>query len=191
MILRGFSIPLLAALALGLAIPAAPAVAQQDKAEACAAIADDGERLGCYDAIFRHVGDIPAAEIVIESERLIPARPTGRASATMMVSCAPAGPMVSFAFAGQLVSNTSDIAPVTFQVDANGTTVRTLSANQTNTVLSFDPGVASRTFLDSLAGGANLKVRMTPVRQRSVTVDFRLQEHAEAIGALRESCTAS
>jgi hypothetical protein len=190
MILRGLLIPPLAAFALGFAIPAAPAVAQQAKAEACAAIADDGERLGCYDAIFRNVGNIPAADITIESERLIPALPTGRAAATMMVSCAPTGPVVSFAFAGQLVSNTSDIAPVTFQVDSNGTTVRTLNANDTNTVLSFVAGTASRNFLDSLAGGANLKVRMTPVRQRSLTVDFRLQEHAEAIGALRESCAS-
>lgn len=190
MTLRGLPIPLLAALTLGLATSTAPAVAQQARAETCAAIADDAERLGCYDAIFRNVGDIPAADISIESERLIPALPSGRGPATMMISCAVDGPLVSFAFAGQLVSSTSDIAPVTFQVDSNGTVVRTLGANDANTVLSFDTGRASNTFLESLAGGTNLKVRMTPVRQRSLTVDFRLQEHAEAIGALRERCAS-
>lgn len=191
MILRGLPIPLLTALALSLAMPAAPAVAQQARADACAAIADDGERLGCYDAIFRNVGDIPAADISVDSERLIPALPSGRGPATMMVSCVAGGPVVSFAFAGQLVSSTSDIAPVTFQVDSNGTSVRTLGANEANTLLSFEAGRASNAFLESLAGGTNLKVRMTPVRQRSLTVDFRLQEHAEAIGALRESCAAN
>jgi hypothetical protein len=191
MILRGLSISLLAALAFSLPATTAPAIAQQARAEACVAIADDGERLGCYDAIFRDAGTMPAADISIASERLIPALPSGRQPATMMVSCAPTGPVVSFAFASQLVSSTSDIAPVTFQVDANGTAVRTLSANDSNTVLSFDAGRASSTFLDSLAGGNNLKVRMTPVRQRSLTVDFRLQEHAEAIGALRERCAVN
>jgi hypothetical protein len=190
MMLRTLPISLLAAFACGFAVSAAPAVAQQ-QAEVCAAIADDGERLGCYDAIFRNVGDIPAADIVIPSERLIPALPTGRGPATMMISCTEGGPVVSFAFAGQLVSGTSDIAPVTLQVDANGTAVRTLSADDSNTELSFGAGAASRTFLESLAGGSNLKVRMTPVRQRSLTVDFRLQEHAQAIGALRESCAVS
>ncbi|HQZ13392.1 MAG TPA: hypothetical protein PK286_10970 [Devosia sp.] len=188
MIFRGLPVPLLTAMALSLATTAAPALAQQARAETCAAIADDTERLGCYDALFRNVGNIPAADITIDSERLIPALPTGRGPATMMVSCLPTGPAVSFAFAGQLVSSTSDIAPVTFQVDSGGTAVRTLAANEANTVLSFDAGRASIAFLDSLAGGTNLKVRMTPVRQRSLTVDFRLQEHAEAIGALRERC---
>jgi type VI secretion system protein VasI len=162
--------------------------AAQPAAEACAAIADDIERLGCYDAIFRNTGNLPEGDVVIESERLIPALPTGRAPATMVVSCASGKPVVAFSFAGQLVSNTGDIAPVTFQLDQNGTVVRTLSANDSNTALQFEPGSASEAFLNSLAGGTNLKVRMTPVRQRSLTVDFRLPEHEQAIGALREGC---
>lgn len=187
--LRGFPFFLLVALSLlGVGASSVPALAQATTGEVCATIADDTERLGCYDAIFRDVGTVSSGDIVIPSERLIPALPTGRQPATMLVSCTPQGPVVSFAFAGQLVSNTSDIAPVTFQVDQNGTSVRTLTADANNTALSFAPGAPSLTFLDSLAGGVNLKVRMTPVRQRSLTVDFRLKAHDEAIGALREAC---
>jgi hypothetical protein len=176
-------------LLLALVLAAAPGAAMaQSTPEACAAIAGDPERLACYDAIFRDNVAAPADAVVIESERLIPARPTGREPATMTVACEPSGVVVSFAFAGQLVSGTGDIAPVTLQVDQGGTSVRTLSADDSNTSLRFAPGRESEAFLDSLAGGTNLRVRMTPVRQRSLTVDFRLTESFDAIAALRAGC---
>lgn len=106
----------------------------------------------------------------------------------MTVACETSTVVVSFAFAGQFVSNTGDIAPVTFQVDQNATSVRTLAANDENTALSFGPGRESEAFLDSLEGGTNLRVRMTPVRQRSVAVDFRLPDHVDEIAALRAGC---
>ena len=69
------------AFAVGLA---APVQAQTNAAE-CAAIDDDQERLACYDRLFRDSagnggdGSQGTAEpVVIQSERLIPARPTGR-----------------------------------------------------------------------------------------------------------------
>ncbi len=96
--------------------------------------------------------------------------------------------MVAFTFAGQLVSATGDIAPVTFQLDAGGTSVRTLAADANNTQLSFAPGRESEAFLDTLAGATNLKVRMTPVRQRSLTMDFRVNGVADQIAAVRASC---
>ncbi|HHY51536.1 MAG TPA: hypothetical protein GYA10_17525 [Alphaproteobacteria bacterium] len=185
--LRGLVANILGLLAIVMAVPALPAAAQAP-GEACAAILDDVERLACYDAIFRNAGTVPSDDVIIESERLIPAQPTGRAPATMIISCDAEGLRVSFAFAGQLVSNTGDIAPVTFQVDQNATIVRTLRASADNRSLSFAAGTESLAFLDSLAGGTNLRVRMTPVRQRSLAVDFRLPERAAEIGALRESC---
>lgn len=180
---------LLAVVAIAIAGPVMPAAAQSTP-EQCASIADDGERLACYDSLFRSTGAIPQdAVVVVESERMIPAQPTGRAPATMTVACADGAPDVSFSFAGQLVSNTGDIAPVTFQVDAGGTAVRTLTANEDNTELRFATPRDAEAFLDSLIGGRNVKVRMTPVRQRSVTVDFRLPEVADQIAALRAGCS--
>jgi hypothetical protein len=177
-------------IALAIVAAPAPSALAQDEAAACAAIAGDTERLACYDAIFRPTGAITpdVAPIIVNSERMIPARPTGRAPATMTVSCGAGGIEVAFGFANQLVSNTGDIAPITFQVDAGGTTVRTLSADADNTALSFGSSSDAVAFLDSLEAGTNLKVRITPVRQRSVTVDFRLMEVAARVGALRETC---
>jgi len=185
---RGTILKFLAALAITGAWPVMPASAQSTPQQ-CAAIAADPERLACYDALFAGTGAVPAGDAVtLQSQALIPARPSGRGSAEMVVSCDSGGPVVSFTFAGQLVSATGDIAPVTFQLDAGGTAVRTLLPDGTNTRLSFAPGRESNTFLDTLAGATSLKVRVTPVRQRSLTVDFRVNTVADQIAAVRANC---
>lgn len=178
----------LAGLAIGVLLGVPPATAQQ-AVSSCVAIEDDAERLACYDAIFRD-GELDLeGGVFVESERLIPARPTGREPATMSIRCEDGQMVVSFGFAGQLVSNTGDIAPLTYQVDASGNVARTLRAGEDNTSLSFASAADTEFFLDSLIGGRNLKVRMTPVRQRSLTVDFRLQAVADEIEALRAACS--
>ena len=146
-------------------------------------------RLACYDALFRDAtpGEVAGA-VVISSEQRVPAQPTGREPATLTISCIEGQAVVSFAFAGQSVSNTGDIAPVTYQVDSNATAVRTMRANADNTELTFASARETETFLDSLVGGTRVKVRMTPVRQRSLTVDFRIATAIEEIAALRASC---
>jgi type VI secretion system protein VasI len=174
--------------ALAFGFVAMPALGQET-GESCAAIGDDAQRLACYDGIFRTgTTELPSGALTYESERLIPARPSGRGPATFSVACAAGAPQVSFGFAGQLVSATGDIAPVTFQVDQGQTQVRTLEASSDNTSLSFAAARDAEAFLNSLNGGTTLKVRMTPVGQRSLNVNFRLTEALGEIGALRESC---
>lgn len=178
---------LIAAALLTLASPV-PAVAQQD-GRSCSAVADDTERLACYDAIFQAPdAGLGVAEVRIASEQQIPARPNGRAPAEMVIACTDGGLAVSFSFANQLLSNTSDSAPLTFQVDLGGNTVRNLPVGVDNTSAGFASGRDAAAFLGTLEGARNLKVRVTPVRQRSLTVDFRLPEHAEAIGAALGTC---
>jgi type VI secretion system protein VasI len=182
---------MLKAVALGLALllaATAPAVAQQ-RGSACAAIDSDEERLACYDGIFRSAGaEGPAEAVTLQSQRLIPAQPSGRQPATLTIACEAGAVAVNFAFAGQLVSVTGDIAPLTLQVDQNATAARTLTAAPDNQSLSFSSARDTEAFLDSLAGGTSLRVRVTPVRQRSLTVDFRIDAAIEPIAALRESC---
>jgi hypothetical protein len=175
-----------------LSTAAVPSLAQQTGAE-CAEIAGDAARLACYDRLFRGTGpNAPAIEpVTLESARLIPAAPSGREPATLTIACEEGAPRVRFAFAGQLVSVTGDIAPLTMQVDQNATAVRTMTASADNRSLSFSSERDTRMFLDSLAGGTNLRVRVTPVRQRSLTVDFRIEELLPAIAELRKSCEAS
>ena len=119
--------------ALALGFVTMPALGQ-DTGESCAAIGDDAQRLACYDGVFR--SEAPATtggELVFSSERLIPARPSGREPATISVACVAGVPTVHFGFANQLVSSTGDIAPVTLQVDQGPTLVRTMPSSPDNT----------------------------------------------------------
>lgn len=166
---------------------AAPALGQ-GTGESCATIGDDAQRLACYDNIFRVERPAAPEGLSYNSERLIPARPSGRAPATFALACVEGQPQASFGFAGQLVSATGDIAPLTLQVDQRQTLVRTMQAIEGNTRLTFSNPRETQAFLDSLEGGANLEVRVTPIGQRSLTVNFRLTEALPAIRALRESC---
>ena len=187
---RGFESRLLKALA-GLAIVFGPTTSPaigQAAVQACVVMADDAERLACYDALFRDAAVPVAGAITVLSARPIPARPSGREPASLTLVCDAGQMVVSFRFAGQLVSNTGDIAPLTYQVDANATIVRTLRASADNTELTFASAADTESFLDNLLGGTSVRVRMTPVRQRSLTVDFRLPEVADDIAALRASC---
>ncbi|MDP1731293.1 MAG: hypothetical protein Q8L54_08990 [Devosia sp.] len=106
----------------------------------------------------------------------------------MIIQCDAGTLSVQFRFAGQLVSATGDIAPITFQVDQGITAVRTLRTSPDNTAVGFWTTGESSAFVNSLAGGTNLKVRMTPVRQRSLTVDFRLTDHFDSIAEIRDAC---
>ncbi len=176
-------------LAALLAMPAAGQDAPPPMGEACALIIGGAERLACYDAIFRT--SIPpdgAASVRIESEQSIPARPTGREPATMVIACEAGQLSVEFSFARQFLSATSDNAPLSFQVDLGGNTVRNLPVSADNTAAGFPNTTASAAFLDTLEGGTTLRVRVTPVRQRSLTVEFRMRDHADAIAAVREAC---
>lgn len=174
--------------ALAAGLMAAPAQGQET-GESCAALAGDAARLACYDGVFRTgAGAAPVGGLSYKSERLIPARPTGRAPATLTVACDAGQTRVSFGFAGHLMSATGDIAPLTLQVDQRQTQVRTMQSTDGNTRLTFANDRETQAFLDSLGGGRSLEVRVTPIGQRSLTVNFRIAEALSEIGALRESC---
>lgn len=175
---------LLCALAL-----ASPVNAQQSGAS-CAAIVADAERLACYDALFRGQ-EVPQAgsEVRLQSEQLIPAQPSGRERAEMIVSCVAGELRLDFSFARQVLANVSDNAPVSLQVDLGGNTVRNLPVANNNTTVGFATTSDTLAFLNTLEGANSLKVRITPVRQRSLVVDFRLRDQGSAIAALRDSCS--
>jgi type VI secretion system protein VasI len=167
-----------------------PSQAPARDPRACAAVADNAQRLACYDAIFRVASPPTAlAPIVIASTQPIPARPTGRAPAAMTISCADEVLGVSFSFAGQLLSETGDEAAISFQVQQTGSFVRSLPVSDDNTTIGFASASDADAFLETLEGGDSLVVRITPVRQRSVQVEFPLDPYEAAIASMRAACT--
>ncbi len=177
-------LPVLALLLLPL-LPATPAFAQANGAT-CAAIADDPERLACYDAIFRAAPTDAANSVSFNSEQLIPARPSGRQPAVMTVACAANVLSVKFAFAGNIMSPIGGDAGITLQLDLQAARSLTLPTTDNNTALLVTRD--ARTFLNSLQGSTNLTVRVTPVSTRSLTVRFRVEGLDQAVAPIMAAC---
>jgi type VI secretion system protein VasI len=156
--------------------PAAPALAQSGAQ--CAALVDDVERLACYDALFR----TPAG-----TEQLIPARPSGRAPATITVSCQANVLQVAFGFAGNTMSALGRDTGITLQYDLTRRS-STLPVNSDNTAVLIDNTRDALAFVDSLAGVTNLTVRVTPASTRSLSVRFRVDAFAQEVAPVIAAC---
>jgi len=183
-------VKLLTALAL-LPLFAAPvpvALAQTGVSQ-CVLIAADVERLACYDGLFRDTQASQAGlSVSLQSEQLIPAWPSGRGSATMVVSCAADVLTVAFTFAGNTMSALGRDAGITLQYDLQARRSRTLPVNADNTAVLLDNSRDSAEFLDGLAGATNLTVRVTPVNLRSLSVRFRVDTFMPAVNQVRAAC---
>ena len=190
---------------------AAPALGQVTP-ERCALIGGATERLACYDSIFRgdaapaggeaeavnlwvtgtDVSEIDGTETLfatIQSEQLIPARPSGRAPARMTVLCANETTTIQFTFAGQFMgTENSNSAPITTQLDRAPPQTRSLPLSQDRTAIGFFQSGQAIGFAGELVETERLLVRATPLGQRSVTVSFVLEGIEEALAPLAEAC---
>lgn len=167
----------------------APVAHAQEGVAGCVAIATDVERLACYDGLFRADGPSAAAiSVTLESEQLIPARPSGRAPATLTVTCEAGTLSVAFTFAGNTMSALGKDAGLTLQYDLQAARSRTLPVNATNTAVLLDNSRDAAAFLDSLAGATNLTARVTPVNSRSLSVRFRVDAFITEVAPVRAAC---
>ena len=182
-------LPVLALLPLLIA-PAQTAFAQSGVAQ-CVSVPGDMERLACYDGLFRNT--VPAngaISVSINSEQLIPARPSGRAPATIVVSCDAGKLSVAFSFAGNTMSALGRDIGITWQYDLQAARSRTLSVNADNTAVLLDNSRDAAAFLDGLVGTTNLAVRVTPATSRSLSVRFRVDAFVEQVAPVRAACDA-
>ncbi|MGV8856628.1 MAG: hypothetical protein ACOH2L_18560 [Devosia sp.] len=180
-------LPALALLPL-FAAPVPVAFAQAGVSQ-CISIAGDVERLACYDGLFRNPETAQRGlSVTLLSEQLIPARPSGRAPASMVVNCADEVLSVAFSFAGNTMSALGRDAGITMQYDLQASRSRTLPVNADNTAIVLDNTADAADFLDGLAGATNLTVRITPVNSRSLSVRFRVDAFLPEVSQVRAAC---
>jgi type VI secretion system protein VasI len=174
---------------LPLLFVSAPAFGQSDGAQ-CASIENGVDRLACYDGLFRP-GTVPtgALEAVLESTQLIPARPSGRAPATLTVRCEAGDLSIRFGFAGNTLSALGNDAGLTLQYDLQTDRSRTLPVDTSNTAIIIGDRAEASAFVDSLAGATNLTARVTPVNSRSLSVRFRVDSFVQEAQAVRDGCS--
>lgn|GEM_PF-485853 len=170
------------------AAPVPVAMAQSGVSQ-CVSIESDVERLSCYDGLFRSPQtNQDGLSVTLQSEQLIPAWPSGRGSATMVVNCADDVLSVAFTFAGNTMSALGRDAGITLQYDLQARRSRTLPVNEDNTAIVLDNSRDAAEFLDGLAGATNLTVRVTPVNLRSLSVRFRVDTFMPAVNDVRAAC---
>lgn len=166
-----------------------PPVAAQQLGAACTAIAADAERLACFDAAYAPGTSPPdGAAVVFSSEQSVPARPSGRAPATITVACTDDVLTVAFGFAGNTLSALGNDAGITWQLDLQARTTRTLPVDDTNTAILLDNTSASLAFLRGLEGANNLTVRVTPSSARTLSVRYQLAEFPAQLAPVLQAC---
>ena len=141
-----------------------------------------------HDAAFAAGPEAEPLSVVLQSEQLIPARPSGRQPATITVSCAAEVLNVAFAFAGNTMSALGNDAGITLQNDLQAARSRTLPVNADNTAVLLNNSRDSLAFLQGLEGVTNLTVRVTPVNSRSLSVRYRVDSFVGEIAPVVEAC---
>jgi type VI secretion system protein VasI len=183
---------ILTILALPLLLGSSLPVMGQSGAE-CATIGADTERLACYDDLFRGGGGAAApasaASVTLQSEQLIPARPSGRAPATITVSCEAEVLQVAFEFAGNTMSIQGNDTGLTLQYDLQRARSSTLPVNENNTAVLIDNTRDALAFVQGLEGATNLTVRVTPASTRSLNVRFNVSEFDTEIAPVVSACS--
>ena len=156
----------------------------------CAAIGGDSARLACYDNLFgTSVAAGEGLSVTLQSEQLIPARPSGRAPATITVSCEANVLQVAFGFAGNSMSALGNDSGITLQYDLQRARSSTLPVNAQNTAILIDNTREALEFLAGLEGATNLTVRVTPVNSRSLSVRFRVDTFDDEVAAVVAACS--
>jgi hypothetical protein len=170
-----------------LLLSAVPAFAQSE-AESCAVLANDAERLACYDGIFRTGSSDAVEAAVFQSEQLIPAVPTGRGNATMTVACEVGELVVRFGFAGNVLAPTGSNTGISLQRDLLRAQAMTLPPNANGTELLIRGNDTVISFFNSLEGVTNLGARVTPANSRSLNVRFRVEDLAQQVAPVIAGC---
>ncbi|MCS6762177.1 MAG: hypothetical protein MO846_09495 [Candidatus Devosia symbiotica] len=166
-----------------------PIVLAQSAVSQCILISSDVDRLSCYDGLFRALETLQAGlSVTLQSEQLIPARPSGRAPATMVINCTKEVLSVAFTFAGNTMSPLGRDASITLQYDLQAAQSRTLSVNADNTAILISNTREAAAFLDGMAGATNLTVRATPANSRSLSVRFRVDAVLPKVNQVRTVC---
>jgi type VI secretion system protein VasI len=168
---------------------AAPLPALAQAGSQCTTIGDDAERLACFDAAFAPGGEQASGQsVTLQSEQLIPARTSGRAPATITVSCEATGLQVAFGFAGNTMSIQGNDTGLTLQYDLQRARSSTLPVNDDNTAILIDEAGAARAFVEGLEGATNLTVRVTPASTRSLNVRFNVSSFATDVAPVVAAC---
>lgn len=172
----------------------------------CAQIADNRQRLECYDLEYRkeatvsiesawivkeevsRIDDSKNVFLTVFSKDSIRARFGSPAPASLHIHCRENTTMLYIVMAGNFLSDIQDYGQVTYRIDTAPAGRTSMDVSTDNAALGLWSGRRSIPFIRSMFGGSNLLIRITPFNESTLTVDFPIQGLEEAIQPLRAAC---
>lgn len=176
----------------------------------CAKIDDTGERLLCYDGVFRtetktepatassnwtvhtqtsKIDDSPTVVLMLTSDDDFPGKyGNQRTNAEMTIRCMENRTSAFFQFGDHFMADNGDFGHVTFRIDDKPAFSRSLRESTDHGTLGLWDGGASIPFLKQLMEADQLVVRATPFSESPITTTFTVAGLAAAIKPLRDAC---
>ncbi|MCB2130321.1 MAG: hypothetical protein KDE03_14935 [Rhodobacteraceae bacterium] len=176
---------------------------------ACRSVADDRERLACYDlengvslveqdkgehgkweksVEISQLTDDKNVFLVLVSENDISARFGSPGPATIMLRCSENTTAAFFLFNGHFMSDIQGYGRVEYRIDDKKMRTVNTSASTDHEALGLWSGAKAIPFIKELLEGSQLVVRATPHSESAVTATFDIRGIDNAVEELRETC---
>lgn len=185
--------------------------------EACLSIADDTERLACFDAALGYDGgtvaeveaeeppnpeDTGAWNVVSETSKMDDSTnvfltlrtdeqtncPYKSGAHTLMIACRENTTALWVSFGGCFMSSIQGKGRVTYRLDSETAQQARFRESNDNSALGLWNGGASIPFIKKLLGHERLLLRATPFSDSTVTGEYSIQGLDTAIAPLRAAC---
>lgn len=192
------------------AVDTSPALSS-DEGKTCAKENDAGERLLCYDGLFRSevknetptddkgkwlsqsdtskLTDSSDHYISLSSSDTIRARfGGGTKTANLTIRCMENTSSAYFVFGDQFLSDIQGYGRITYRIDDKKAETKSFIASTDHKALGLWSGESAIPFIKKLSGAKQMIVRMTPYNESPLTVTFDLRGFDAAIKPVSEAC---
>lgn len=183
----------------------------QEDPKACAAVNDAGQRLLCYDGIFKEsreaeptpaavnakwrlsttkskIDDSATATLALDSDDDFAGKYRGREKATMVIRCHENATSLYFIIGDHFLSDIQGYGQITYRVDEKKASTKEFDVSTDNKALGLWSGGSSIPFVKQMMGAKRLVIRVTPYSESAITATFDITGAEEAVKPVRENC---
>jgi type VI secretion system protein VasI len=196
--------------ALGFLVLSINAHAQEDP-KVCAGMDDAGQRILCYDGIFKEskkselasptvnskwqlsttkskIDDSATATLALESDDDFAGKFGGREKATMVIRCQEHATSLYLIIGDHFLADIQGYDEVTYRIDEKKAATKTFGVSTDHKALGLWSGGSSIPFVKQMLGRERLVVRVTPYNESAITATFDISGAEEAVKPVREIC---
>lgn len=183
----------------------------QEDPKACAVMSDAGQRLLCYDGIFKEtksseqaspavnakwqlsttkskIDDSATTTVTLDSDDDFAGKYGGREKATMIIRCQENATSLYFIIGDHFLSDIQGYGEVTYRIDDRKAATKGFDVSTDNKALGLWSGGTAIPFVKQILGSKSLVIRVTPYSESAITATFDTSGADEAVKPVRENC---